>query len=1593
MAIDLAGISNENEFYTQYYLGAILENDLKNLFSAWHKLEEEQNIQPPHSRLEKIAKRYFASLSQAEKAKNHNDILEIQHEFFPSLLEALGYLFMPVLKELDSGEILPLIGEVKKTTGAPELWLIETVCQKGEETDPLGLSLQTCQYPETHQPKILGNEPLSDVVTKKIFTEPEPPRWLILVGLQDLVLLDRTKWSEKRFLRFDLTEIFGRKEPTTLRAMAALLSRDSTCPQEGICLLDTLDENSHKHASSVSEDLKYSVREAVEIIGNEAVHYLGNVLKEGIYKREYSEKLTRECLRYLYRMLFLFYIEARLDLGYAQMNSEEYRTGYSLESLRELELVPLTTEESRNGFFIHESIQNLFNLVFNGFKPQQLVATMGKPVFQMEPLKCHLFDPANTPLLSRVKFRNSVLQKVLELLSLSRQKNSRERRRRISYAQLGINQLGAVYEGLLSYSGFFAETDLYEVKKADEPYDPLRTAYFVKEEDLAKYEENEKVYNDDGTLKMYPAKSFIYRLAGRNREKSASYYTPESLTKCLVKYALKELLKDKTANEILNLTVCEPALGSGAFLNEAINQLAEAYLNKKQTELKQTISHDEYPREKQKVKAYIAANNVYGVDLNPIAVELAEISLWLNSLYNGSTVPWFGMRLVSGNSLIGARRQVFPAELLERNRKGKQTWLDVVPAHVELNKPRPPKTVYHFLLPDNGMINYTDKVVRTLAVKEMKEIKEWRKSFIQPYSAGEIQTLLKLSLAVDRLWQRCAQDRQMVREATKESLGVFGQSIENGRKASLSIQEKDRIFQEKILSKGVRPSSAYRRLKLAMDYWCSLWFWPIEKAHLLPSRDEYLIELSAILEGSVYDPTPMDGKQILAFSTEKRQPKQISTSDQYGFVDLDNLCSQFERMKLVTELSEQYRFHHWELEFSDLFACNGGFDLVVGNPPWIKLEWDEGGVLGDADPHLVLRSLTAPQLATRRKEIFELHNARSDYFAEFEEAEGIQNFLNGLQNYPSLKGMQTNLYKCFMPQAWSFGNRDGVSAFLHPEGIYDDPKGGSFRESTYRRLRYHFQFQNELKLFQDVDHHAKFSINVYDEGHGISFSHLSNLFQPSMVDACFNHPGTGPVPGIKDDANRWNLVGHLARIVPVKNRELALFAELYDPVGTPATQARLPAVHSREIVNVLLKFTDQPKQLGNLEGDYFSTEMWHETNSQKDGTIRRETRFPKSMGDLVLSGPHFFVGNPCYKTPRRVCSLNSDYDVLELTEIPSDYLPRTNYVPACDSVEYARRIPRVPWGNQEPMTLYYSLCASKMLSITGERTLQPALIPPGCSHIDGVFSVTFRKNSDLLHVSSLWTALVYDFYIKTTGKSNFRGDLARYLPITAQPSFQAIIRILILNCLTKYYTSLWEEVCESHFDSNSNRFVPCSQGDGCELCDRNLIKAIELFRSDRWTKNERRLDNARFVNLDSPWTMDCALRTDYERRQALVEIDVLTSMALGLSLEEINTIYRVQFPVLRQYEQDTWYDQNGRIVFTASKGLPGVGFSRPEWNEIKRLKTGSVQRKIIDDTNPEKPNRERIITYVAPFDRCDREEDYEIAWKEFERRFGKTTFG
>lgn len=303
-------------------------------------------------------------------------------------------------------------------------------------------------------------------------------------------------------------------------------------------------------------------------------------------------------------------------------------------------------------------------------------------------------------------------------------------------------------------------------------------------------------------------------------------------------------------------------MGSAAFLNEAINQLAEAYISRKEQETGEIIGYEERFNQLQKVKMFIADRNVYGVDLNPVAVELAEVSLWLNTIYPNGFVPWFGTQLVNGNSLIGARRQCYRVSSLQATSKGLR-WYEKAPERVPLGTERKrgklSTQIYHFLLGDPGMCSYTDKVIKQLEPAKIKFLNTWNKAFTAPYCDDDIETLKKLSKTIDKLWKDQISLRQQLKQQTHDSLSVF-KFNDDEPDSHTSIRTKDQMLRTMYRSENAKNAGAYARLKFAMDYWCALWFWPIDKADLLPSRSEFLNDMYMILVG-LYS-TNSDSQQL-----------------------------------------------------------------------------------------------------------------------------------------------------------------------------------------------------------------------------------------------------------------------------------------------------------------------------------------------------------------------------------------------------------------------------------------------------------------------------------------------------------------------------------------------------------------------------------------------------------------------------------------------------------------------------------------------------------------------------------------------------------
>lgn len=1591
MAMDLHGILNQNEYYTNHYFTTIFEENAADTISNWRQASKDSGKAAPWAAFRDTSKNYYRIREKYLQLRNEEGSRELIESQAVEYIAALGYGEPDSISiELNEEIRVSAFHEVRKPNGAPLLWVLLSVAEERNDDILMGRIFGR-QNAETEEYNIALQEN-DDMLTKLFFAGTEAPRWIILIGINQIALIDRNKWDRKKYLQFDLEEIFSRHEETTFQALAVLLHKESLCPADGNSLLDALDENSYKHSFSVSNSLKYALRECIELLGNEVLYDRKTRQQIDFTKHPVDAgELTIECLRYMYRILFMLFIEAREELGFAPMKSDVYQKGYSLEGVRDVcENVREVSAEAADGYYIDETISALFDMIYTGYPEdseaykEALKIESPHHMFTIEPLKAHIFDPQYTKLINEAKLRNVTMLKIIDLMSISGPVGSRERKGRISYSALGINQMGAVYEALLSYRGFIAKEDLYEVKRAGDKFNELDVGYFVPERELDKYTEDERVRYEDygrrGKLRMYEKGTFIYRLAGREREKSASYYTPEVLTKCLVKYALKELLKDKRADDILNMTVCEPAMGSAAFLNEAISQLAEAYLDKKQEELGEQIAFDKRAAELQRVKMFIADRNVYGVDLNPIAVELAEVSLWLNTIYKGAHVPWFGTQLACGNSLIGARRQVYNARKLKKG-----TWYNEEPEKVpeewvtdrhETNKVYKRKRsggsyIYHFLLGDPGMANYTDKVIKELEPENSKLIKQRVKAFCVKYTDDDIEILNKLSDIVDDLWMRAIRARQKVERHTEDALSVYGHD-EGVYEEHLTIREKDVIYKKIYKSEGGENASPYARLKAAMDYWCALWFWPIEKADLFPTRQDFFMELSLILEGgisAVVKKNIMPGQiemrydnqgQFAGFGTQGSEAvNEIqSQTNGLGVVNLEQVRRFCPRLQIADDIARQQRFMHWELEFADLFYERGGFDLVIGNPPWIKVEWNEQALLADYQPLFAVRKFSATQIMGERKEALESDKVYKEYFDEYIGTESVKNFLNAIQNYPELVGQKANLYKCFLPLAWRIGNN--VSAYVHPEGVYDDPRGGALRERMYVRLRKHFMFANERKLFAEVHHHTQFSLNVYGSPQGVSFDSISNLYDPKTIEECYVSDGSGEIPLMKDERGAWNMKGHSSRVVSVSEEELKLFANLFDG-NDKWQQAKLPTIFVEEQIAVLEIISNQEKKIADIQKDVYTTQFWNETINQDDGTIVAIKKgenvvcdFPERIEDTIYSAPNIGILNPYHSTPRRLYRVNSDYDRVDLLEIPEDYLIRCRYRPGIDPQKYRSKIPGSAWGK---ITDRFRLISREFVGCDSERTLTCAIAACGVAHVNAVFSVSLKNSIDIVCLAGCEASIPYDFFVRCIGKRHINQNTYMLFPvIDASRHPEIILRTLLMNCLSKYYKDLWKECW------------------------------VDNYIKDSWAKNDRRLKNDRYKTLTSEWQIHTPLRTDYERREALVELDVLTAMALGMSLQQLVTIYRIQFPVLQSYEAETWYDQNGRIVFTVNRSLTGVGLSRKEWEEVKNKTEGRVIQMITDDTMPGGPI-ERTIEYIAPFDRCDREKDYEEVWANFEKRF------
>ena len=1845
-------ITNVGEYYSSHYLDSTFTKDVKELVGKWAEMGSDAPPRRLQNLSQYYFRAKTQVLDEDEPARRHFAGEEARG-WHTQVLHTLGYGDLEAFDHPTEGNdtYVPALGRINRYN-KPWLVVCEThfclpdgsLKQGMPSEDPLGQFPAAAgpQFPVSsggevsdEQPPVssddkaaahpeAGNRKLPTLCSGdwsrcigRIFTEEDAPRWIMLLAGSQILLLDRNTFAQGRFLAFDLDDAFGRKEKDTFNHIAAFLSRKTLCPdgESDDVLLDRLEEQSHKFAHSVTESLQFAVREAIELLVNEwarnrtererrpllklskdELKSLGsgsNINLPAIDDSTYeitAEQLRREALTFVYRLLFCFYAEARGgELQILPTDDNIYRLGYSLESLRDLEQVPLTAATEEGSYF-HEHLKRLFAVIHDGFNPHENVDNNSQMAFgwqaesvrafHVRPLTATLFSPGTTPLLNRARFTNKCLQQVIRNLSLSTDGKSKTIGR-VNYAELGINQLGAVYEGLLSYQGMFADQDLIHVKPAGKEFKEKKTpTWFVPKDRLEEFAKDEVERLPDGKPLIYTKGTFILHLNGIDREQSASYYTPEVLTQCLVQEALRELLKDygpEDADRILHLKICEPAMGSGAFLNEAAKQLAERYLELKQKQLQQQFPDGEFPvssvvlpngqplkanhegmlatsiepgryaDELRRVKHYITTNNVYGVDLNATAVELGALSLWLGCIHrllvhqsesggrdtylSGST-PWFGLRLRCGNSLIGARRSVWTIDQLKR---GEHAWTAKKANEVAISqasvlreqvssgpdqdresagagpfnndaknsrgaatacspghepgvnephsaakprrgdtespissasrtsaapsglgssstanpgltpgattcrssgaesqethsvskaqpKPRNPKPetlfghdsprvitpgvprllkpgeerredeVYHFLVFDPDMVpTHTDKLMKSFWPEACAAGKKWVAQQASPkWTADQIKEALQICDLIDQRWQAYGKQRQAALQRTACTATVWPvpghcpEAVKPG--PSLAMQEKEKAELEST-------SGSFQRLKLVMDAWCALWFWPLQRVTDLPSRDAFLSSARLLLGAE----PPKDEftfemmKVRLGFDV-----KGLLSAIGAGTVpDVEILSANVPWYDVARTIGDEQNFHHWELVFVEVLgeeAKGGGFDLIVGNPPWIRLTWSEPTVLAEFDAFLGVRDAKAETLSKRRPKLLEDRKTRARFRKEFEFVEGAVANLNSPRIYDSLMGTKANLYKNFIVKSWDILNESGIGALLHPEGPYDDAKGNILRQRYYRRLRAHYRITNELSLFADVGHQYSFGINVFSSpSTEIGFKTITNIFSPITIFQCHSHIAEkDPIPGIKSDEGKWETRGHCRRIVHFGDVELETCAELLEKPGVPSSETRLLHAHSKEVLTVVRKISDYPTKLADCEDEYFSTVMFDETKSRREGVIFRQdnpTFQPNSTADWIFSGPHFSIATPFNRTANTVCQTHSAYHDIDVTKLEDEFYPRAVYKPGNESGDRQKFLSEIPNGPDKGKSYveYYRYANREMIASAWERTLTSCVMPAGATHLyTAAFSIAFTDPTRMLSFTSGTHSIVLDVVIRVIGKGHCQHDTVSRLPLITSPHIgSANLRTLRLNCLSKAYRSLWIET------------------------------APDAIVEEPWTTSDHRLVHEYELPWSelnpSEWTWKTPLRSDFARRQALLEIDVLVAMALGLTLDELLTIYRVQFPVMRMYELADEYDARGRqLPNTVRKNQGGTQFRTAREDALQKHPEAYKTRPAADALSPDWPFTKEIgnapplevswdiddglqtvtKTFYPPFTKVDREADYARAWEVFEKRYG-----
>jgi hypothetical protein len=916
-------------------------------------------------------------------------------------------------------------------------------------------------------------------------------------GLRLRLLRDNISLTRQAYVEFDLEAMMaGEAYPDFVLLWLILHQSRFEGERPELCQLEKWSQAARTEGVRVLDGLRDGVQKAIEHLGQGFLAHPSNTelrekLRSGaLDKQDYY----RQLLRLVYRLLFLFVAEDR-DLlvvpGADPAAQKRYRSHYATTRLRRL----ATTRAGSRHHDLYCGLKLVMDKLSGGGCPELALPALGS----------FLFSPAALPDLNPCEISNLHLLESIRSLAVTQTGQSR---RLVDYKNLGAEELGSVYESLLElHPDLNAEAATFELKVA----------------------------------------------AGSERKKTGSYYTPTSLISCLLDSALNPVL-DEAAQQpepeaaILKLKVVDPACGSGHFLIAAAHRIA------KRLAAVRTGEEEPPPEAQRKALRDVIGHCIYGVDLNPMAVELCKVSLWMEALEPGKPLSFLEHRIQCGNSLLGAT----PALLAEG-------------------------------IPDEAFapIEGDDKEI----CREFKRI-----------NRDERNKQMRLFAATTEPWQQ---------------LGNFAASLMNldtvGDDSIEAIREKERLYEEAIRS------GDYLDGRFWADTWCAAFVWKKTREFGYPITEE-------------------------VFRRIERNP---------------HACEPWMRRE-IERLAGEYRFFHWHLAFPDVFKAppagekpenaqtgwNGGFAVVLGNPPWERIKLQEKEWFAARHPEIA----AAPNKAARERLIRSLRETDPALHTAFGDAlrraEGESVLVRNTGRYPLCGVGDVNTYAVFAECGRALLNPRGRMGVIVPSGIATDNTTRNFFASLVdsNTLVSLYDFENREGIFDGVHRSYKFSLLTVT-GSPRPKGSAADFF-------CFAH-STGE---LSDPERHFTLTAEDIALVNPNTRTCPIFRTRRDAEITKGIYRRIP---------VLVNETTGE----NPWGIRFST-MFHMSN---DSHLFR-TREQLEAEGFVLRGNHFWKGEeeyvPLYeaKMMHQYTHRFGDYALkppgsqdTELPRIPPERLADPNY--------------------------------------------------------------------------------------------------------------------------------------------------------------------------------------------------------------------------------------------------------------------------------------------------------------------------------------------